>query len=93
VHFKTTCYSVLLFGHHVLIYTGILAVLANMVVAFVGCALGAAARRWTAASPSPLTPAERRVTPLGWAAQHNAGVNHDVPSHSVGDGKRRPGSH
>lgn len=49
VHFKTTSYSVNLFGHHVLIYIGILAVLANIVVALVGSALGAAARRRTAA--------------------------------------------
>jgi SSS family solute:Na+ symporter len=56
VHFKTTSYSVDLFGRHVLIYIGILAVLANIVVALVGSALGAAARRRTAASLSPLTP-------------------------------------
>ena len=37
-------------------YIGILAVLANIVVALVGSALGAAARRRTAASLSPLTP-------------------------------------
>jgi len=56
VHFKTTSYSVDLFGRHVLIYIGILAVLANIVVALVGSALGAAERRRTAASLPPLTP-------------------------------------
>jgi SSS family solute:Na+ symporter len=56
VHFKTTSYSVDLFGRHVLIYIGILAVLANIVVALLGSAIGAAARRHAAASLSPLTP-------------------------------------
>ena len=56
VHFKTTSYSVDLFGRHVLIYIGILAVLANIVVALLGSAIGAAARRRTAASLSPLRP-------------------------------------
>jgi SSS family solute:Na+ symporter len=52
VHFKTTSYSLSLFGHHALVYIGVIAVLANVVVALAGSAMVVVARH-----PAPTTSA------------------------------------
>ncbi|MGH9092779.1 MAG: sodium:solute symporter family protein [Acidimicrobiales bacterium] len=44
VHFRTTSYAYPLFGHHLVLYIGIPAVLANLVVVFAGSGIGSVVR-------------------------------------------------
>ncbi len=56
VHFKTTSYSVSLFGHHALIYIGVLAVVVNLAVALAGSGLVRLAAAWRAGRSALVAP-------------------------------------